>query len=211
MTSLGLSGKDHLPQLADSAAQDTISFWCKGTMLACIKFGVHQDPRDPFYIADFQSVGPSLYQCVWLFLPSCRTFQFSLFNLMRFLSAHFSNLLWSLQVAVQLPGVCTTPLSFVSSAELLRVHSALSSRSRWLALYTLLTKLSWTIHETLCRWFKIIFQLSFNIVLWASAEVFCFQIKLNGLVKMVTFKLMFEVRADHFFVWSIPFPSQTLH
>ena len=72
---------------------------------------------------------PSLYWCMGLFLPRCRTLNFPLLNLIRFLSAQLSSLSRSRSKAAQPSGVSTTPLSLVSSANLLRVHSNASSRS----------------------------------------------------------------------------------
>jgi len=53
----------------------------------------------------------------------------TLLNLMRFTWAHFSRLSRSLWMASHLSGVSTAPLSLVSSADLLRVHSVPLSRS----------------------------------------------------------------------------------
>ena len=72
---------------------------------------------------------PSLYWCMGLFLPSCRTLHLPLLNLIRFLSAQLSSLSRSRWMAAQPAGVSTTPPSFVSSTNLLRVHSNSSSRS----------------------------------------------------------------------------------
>jgi len=72
---------------------------------------------------------PSLYWCMGLFLPSCRTLHLPFLNLIRFLSAQLSNLFRSHWMAAQSAGVCTTPPSFASSANLLRVRSNSSFRS----------------------------------------------------------------------------------
>ena len=72
---------------------------------------------------------PSLYWCMGLFLPRCRTVHLPLLNLIRFLSAQLSSLSRSRWLAAQPASVSTTPPSFVSSANLLRVHSNSSSRS----------------------------------------------------------------------------------
>lgn len=68
----------------------------------------------------------SIYWRMELFLPRCRTCQFPLLNLMRFLWAHFSSLSRFLYMAAQM---ATTFPYFMSSAKMLRVHSAPSSRS----------------------------------------------------------------------------------
>ena len=72
---------------------------------------------------------PSLYWCMGLFFPRCRTLHLPLLNLIRFLSAQLSSLSSSHWMAAQPSGVSTTPPSLVSSANLLRVHSNPSSRS----------------------------------------------------------------------------------
>ena len=72
---------------------------------------------------------PSMYWCMDLFLPRCRTLHFPSLNFMRFLSAHSSSLLRSLGMAAQPSGVSATPRSLVSSAYFLRVHSVTTSRS----------------------------------------------------------------------------------
>lgn len=69
------------------------------------------------------------YWCVGLLLPRCRrSLHCSLLNCMRFCSAHFSCLSRSPWMAAQPSWVSATPLSFVSSANLLRVDSTLSSK-----------------------------------------------------------------------------------
>ena len=63
----------------------------------------------------------SAYWCLRLLLPWGRIWHFPLLNFMRFISDPFLQ-------PVQVPLNGTTPLSFVSSANLLRAHSASSSR-----------------------------------------------------------------------------------
>ena len=58
---------------------------------------------------------PSLYWCMGLFLPRCRTLHLPLLNFIRFLSAQLSSLSRSHWMAAQAAGVSTTPPSFVSS------------------------------------------------------------------------------------------------
>ncbi|KAK4806792.1 hypothetical protein QYF61_005588 [Mycteria americana] len=70
-----------------------------------------------------------MYWCLGLFLPRGRTLPFPLLNFMRFLSAHFSSLFRSLWMAARSSAISATPPTFVSPANLLRVHSAPSSRS----------------------------------------------------------------------------------
>ncbi|KAK4810782.1 hypothetical protein QYF61_008754, partial [Mycteria americana] len=57
-------------------------------------------------------VAPSIYWCLGLFLPKCRTWHFPWLNCMRFLSAHFSSLLRSLWVAARPSGISASPPSF---------------------------------------------------------------------------------------------------
>lgn len=72
------------------------------------------------------SMAPSVYWCMGLF-PRCRTLHF-LLNVPKFLSAHLSSLPRPLWVAAS-PVVYLPPPHprFLSSAKLLRVHSAPSS------------------------------------------------------------------------------------
>ena len=72
---------------------------------------------------------PSLYWCLVLFLYRCRTLHFPLLNFMRFPSVHLSSLSRFLRMAAWPSGISGTPHSFVSSADLLKVHSVPSSRS----------------------------------------------------------------------------------
>ena len=74
-------------------------------------------------------VVPSLYWCLGLFLSSCKALHFSLLNCVSFLLARFSSLSWSLWMASWPSGISSTLPSLVSPANLLRVHSAPSSRS----------------------------------------------------------------------------------
>lgn len=62
--------------------------------------------------------------CMGMLLPRCRTLQFSLLNLMTFLLTH----LRSFWMAALPSTVTATPPSLVSPANLLRLHSAPSSR-----------------------------------------------------------------------------------
>lgn len=95
----------------------------QGILLAHIQ--LHQDPQDPSYQAAFLMDGPQhLYLCMELLLPRYRSFYFPLVNFMRFLTAHFSNLLKSFCMAAQFTGVSATPPSFVSSANFLGLHPA---------------------------------------------------------------------------------------
>ena len=75
---------------------------------------------------------PSLYWCMALFLPRCRTLHLPLLNLIRFLFAQLSSLSRSHWTAAQPSGISTTSPSFQSSANLLRVHSNSSPQGPFL-------------------------------------------------------------------------------
>ena len=66
---------------------------------------------------------PSLYLCLGLPLPKCRTLHLALLNFMRVTWAQLSRLSRSLWIASLLSYVPVTPLKLVSSANLMRVHS----------------------------------------------------------------------------------------
>ena len=83
----------------------------------------------PLRRAARQQVSPSLYWCMGLFLPRCRTLHLPLLIFIRFLPTQLSSLSRSCWMAAQPSGVSTTPPSFVSSANLLRVCSVPSSRT----------------------------------------------------------------------------------
>ena len=72
---------------------------------------------------------PSLYWCMGLFLPRCRTLHLPLLNFIRFLCAQLSSLYRSHWMPAQPSGVPATLPSFMSPANLLRLHSVPSSRS----------------------------------------------------------------------------------
>lgn len=130
LTSAELERKDQLSQPASNtllnAAWDAICRLCsKGTLLTQVQLSVHQDPL--FSVKLLSSwVALSIYWYMRLFLPRCRTLYFFLLNFIRFLSTHFSNLLICLWMAAQPSGISATVFSFVSSANLLRVHFAQS-------------------------------------------------------------------------------------
>lgn len=72
-------------------------------------------------------LAPSLcYWCLELFLRRCRTWHLPLLNLMKFLFASLSR---SLCRVAQPSPLLTTPRGFVSSVNVVRVHSATLSRS----------------------------------------------------------------------------------
>ena len=127
-----VEGKHHLPQPAGNtspnAGLDTISFLCcKDTLLAPVHPGVLHVPTS--FFTKLLSSWVATSWCLGLFFPRCRTLHISLLNFMKFLSAHFSSLSRSLWMAAQLCGVLVTCPSFVSSANLVRLHSVPSSRS----------------------------------------------------------------------------------
>lgn len=71
-----------------------------------------------------------MYWCMELFLFSPRTLYFPLLSFMMFLSAHFSSLLISLWMVALLSAASTTPPTFVSCANLLRMRSIIQVISR---------------------------------------------------------------------------------
>ncbi|KAK4810857.1 hypothetical protein QYF61_008829 [Mycteria americana] len=116
----GVEWQNHLPRPAGhasfDAAQDTVGLLgCERTLLAHVQLFIHQYP--------------SLYWNRGLPQPRCRTLHLALLNLMRFTQAHFSSLPRSLWMTSRPSGVSTAPLSLVSSANLLRVHSISLSMS----------------------------------------------------------------------------------
>jgi len=135
LTTAELEGKNHLPLPAvttlSNAAQDAIHLLgCEDILLAHVQLGCPPGHPRSFSAKLLSScMFPSVYWCKVLFLPWGRTLRFLLSNFTRFLSAHFSSLLWSLWMAAQPCGISAALPSFVSLAHLQRVHSALSSRS----------------------------------------------------------------------------------
>jgi len=74
-----------------NAAKETVSFLCfKGTFLAYVQFGVHQDPQGLFCKATFQLADPSLYWCGGLFLVMSKTWHCPLLNFMRLMKFTWS-------------------------------------------------------------------------------------------------------------------------
>ena len=67
-------------------------------------------------------VATSMHWCLGLFFSTWRTLHCSWLKFMRFLSAHFSSLFMSLGMAAWPSGISATLPSFVSPANLLRVH-----------------------------------------------------------------------------------------
>ncbi|KAK4822069.1 hypothetical protein QYF61_009330 [Mycteria americana] len=85
-------------------------------------------------MSSFSSTGtPKSFSAGLLSIPSspslCRTLHLPLLDLMRFTQAHFSSLSRSLWMTSRPSAVSTAPLSLVSSANLLRVHSISLSMS----------------------------------------------------------------------------------
>jgi len=72
---------------------------------------------------------PSLYWCIGLLLPRCRTLHLPLLKFIMFLCAQLCSLSRSPCMAAQRSVVSATLPSLVSSANLLRIHSVPSSRS----------------------------------------------------------------------------------
>lgn len=132
--------KDQQPRPAGSnllnAVQGSICLLCcKVILLTHVQLGVHQKPQG-IYLKSCFSIWfpPTVYCWMGLFFPRCMILQFPLLNTMMFLSAHFFSLL---MMAAWPSGVSATPSSWVSPANLLKVHSVQSSSS-------LMKMLHWT-------------------------------------------------------------------
>lgn len=110
------------PSAWQHSSQEAICLHCIGAFLAHVQPGFHQDPQ-VFFVKDaLQLVDPTAWH-LGLFLSRGRTWHFPLLSFMRFLPAHFSSLSRSLWMTAQTSGETDSPPSFVSSANLLRVHS----------------------------------------------------------------------------------------
>lgn len=107
-----MEGKDPLPLSAGLC-----STWCP------------PEPQVLSFQAAFKLAVPIMCLCLGLFLPTCSTLHFPLLNCRRFASAHFSSMTSVLWMEVQ-AYVMYQPLLpfFVTSADLVNLHSAPSSR-----------------------------------------------------------------------------------
>lgn len=119
-------GQVHLPWCAGitrpNAAQDIICFPCsKGAFLPRIQSGAHRDHAKLLC----SWVASSMYQCMRWSFPTYRSLYFHLLNFIRLLLACFSSLSRALWMSSWSWGLSA---SLVSSANLLRVHSAQLSR-----------------------------------------------------------------------------------
>ena len=102
---------------SSDGTQDTVGLLrCEHTVLAHSK-----DPHVLLSRATPRISSPSLYTYMGLARSNCKTLHFALLNLIRFTWAHLLGLSRSLWMASLLSAVSTTPLIFVSSANLLRV------------------------------------------------------------------------------------------
>lgn len=115
---------DSLP----SAVQEAVDLLdCKGTLLAHVQPGAHQDPQGHLCRAAFQTFDPQSEPMSGLFLSKRRASNFLLLNFMRFLLAYVSGLSRS---ARQHNALGHQPLLLTLNCEiLLSVYSVLSSRS----------------------------------------------------------------------------------
>jgi len=75
----------------------------QGTLLAHGQPVIPRDTQVPLRRAALQQVRPSLYWCMGLFLPRCRTLHLPWLNFVRFLSAQLSSLSRSMAVPAQPP------------------------------------------------------------------------------------------------------------
>lgn len=101
----------------------------EGLLLVNGHFLVHKDPKVLLSRAALQLLRPQHVLMPGVILTQYKTLHLPLLNFMRFLSAQFSSLSRSLWAAAQPTGVTATPPGFVSSVNLLKHHSAPSSRS----------------------------------------------------------------------------------
>ena len=126
-----LSREEGTPALAcwscfPNAAQDIVGcLYCKGTLPVRVQLVLHYTYVLPAKLL-FGWSDSSMCWCMGLFLPRCRTLHLHLLNCMRFLLAPFSRLSTPFCMAAQQPDISTTPPSFVSSENLLKLHSFLS-------------------------------------------------------------------------------------
>jgi len=98
-------GKENLPRPAahtrPDAPQDPIGLLgTQGTLLAHAHPVVHQHTQVPLHSAALQQVHPSLYWCLGLFLPRCRTLPLPLLIFIRLLCAQLSSLSRSRWMAI---------------------------------------------------------------------------------------------------------------
>ena len=79
----------------------------------------------------FSRSAPSLYWCMRLFLPRCRTLHLPLLDFIRFLTAHLFSPSRSCWMAARPSSVSVTPPSFVSSANCWRYTLSLHPAHWW--------------------------------------------------------------------------------
>lgn len=89
--------KGTIPSLDMLATLLQDSLLCgKGTLVAHVQLGVHQDPQVLFAVVLSNSLVSNIFLFMGLFLHRCRALQFPLLQYMWFLSAYFSRQLRSL-------------------------------------------------------------------------------------------------------------------
>jgi len=129
VTKLGQRGR--IPSLALLATllgmqpRVRLAFWAASAhcLSVHVQLFIHQLPQVLLLRAARIPFLPSLYLCLQLTQPMGRSVHLALLNFMRFAWAHLSSLSRSLWMASCSLGVLIAPLSLVSSANLLRVHS----------------------------------------------------------------------------------------
>lgn len=132
--------KDHPPLPAENGLPSTAFFATRVHYWLLFNFFVHQDAQGLFCKATSQKFCcPHLYWCTGLFFTRRSTLHMLLLNLMRSLLAYFSSLSRSIWVAAEPFDVSIISAHFAFSTDLLRVHSALLSRSRVTVLAPVLT------------------------------------------------------------------------
>ena len=119
---------NHFPQPAGSTLHNAtlraVGLLChKGTLLTHGQQVAHKDPPVLLCRAAFKLSAPICYWCLGLFIPRCKTSDFSSLKCMRFLFAYFSILSRSLWMAAQPSNISAIPPSSVSPGNLLSMHS----------------------------------------------------------------------------------------
>ena len=114
-----------------TAAQEAVGLLCcKGTLLAHVQFGVHQDLPSPFVQNCLPASQPQVFTGSWSYSSPHAGLSFPLVELDEIpLYTFLQAVEWSLCMAAQPSHISTTPLNFVSPAKLLQMHYVQSSRS----------------------------------------------------------------------------------
>ncbi|KAK4807049.1 hypothetical protein QYF61_018390 [Mycteria americana] len=111
------------PEL-DAVLQDAVGFLgCKHTLTAHVQLFIYQYPQVLLHRAALNPFIPQPVLILGIAPTQGQDPDLALLNLMKFTWTHFSKLSRSIWMASLLSSISTAPLSLVSSANLLRVHS----------------------------------------------------------------------------------------